>query len=143
MYQQAQSYWSQYALAGYNGVFNWDTKTPGLPVLFAQIAQANPSFGGNMSTWQTEAERYFDGIVYGGGGGYSTRGPCVLCAGVHCADAEKAACCIIMAIRTTRALILRSMLPCCSGGTRKSPLRKTGNRTTLYVSRIHTTLTTP
>ncbi|KAH7929494.1 glycoside hydrolase family 9 protein [Leucogyrophana mollusca] len=73
MYQQAQSYWSQYALAGYNGVFNWDTKTPGLPVLFAQIAQANPSFGGNMSTWQTEAERYFDGIVYGGGGGYSTR----------------------------------------------------------------------
>ncbi|KAH7887884.1 glycoside hydrolase family 9 protein [Phlebopus sp. FC_14] len=73
LYQQAQTYYSQYNLTGYGGVFNWDTKTPGLLVLFAQIAQANPSFG-NISTWQTQAEAYFDGIVYGGGKGYSTQG---------------------------------------------------------------------
>jgi endoglucanase len=74
LYQQAQGYWQQYSLGSYDGVFNWDNKTPGLPVLFAQIAQANPSFGGNASTWQTVAEKYFDGIVYGGGPGYQTRG---------------------------------------------------------------------
>ncbi|KAG2146672.1 glycoside hydrolase family 9 protein [Suillus clintonianus] len=74
LYQQAQGYWQQYDLGSYNGVFNWDFKTPGLPVLFAQIAQANPSFGGNASTWQAVAEKYFDGIVYGGGPGYQTHG---------------------------------------------------------------------
>ncbi|KAG2058833.1 glycoside hydrolase family 9 protein [Suillus hirtellus] len=74
LYQQAQGYWQQYSLSSYNGVFNWDNKTPGLPVLFAQIAQANPTFGGNASTWQTVAEKYFDGIVYGGGPGYQTHG---------------------------------------------------------------------
>ncbi|OJA20892.1 hypothetical protein AZE42_00902 [Rhizopogon vesiculosus] len=74
LYQQAQGYWQQYSLSNYNGVFNWDDKTPGLPVLFAQIAQANPSFGGNASTWQTVAEKYFDGIVYSGGPGYQTHG---------------------------------------------------------------------
>ncbi|KAI6134857.1 glycoside hydrolase family 9 protein [Pisolithus thermaeus] len=73
LYQQAQTYYSQYNLSSYQGVFNWDSKTPGLPILFAQIAQANPSFG-NVSNWQTEAESYLDGVVYGGGEGYSTRG---------------------------------------------------------------------
>ena len=73
LYQQAEAYYSQYDLSNYQGVFNWDSKTPGLPVLFAQVAQARPSFG-NISNWQTTAESYFDGIVYGGGEGYSTRG---------------------------------------------------------------------
>lgn len=73
LYQQAEAYYSQYDFNSYQGVFNWDSKAPGLPVLFAQIAQANPTFG-NISNWQTAAESYFDGIVYGGGEGYSTRG---------------------------------------------------------------------
>ncbi|KAH0840079.1 glycoside hydrolase family 9 protein [Lanmaoa asiatica] len=73
LYEEAQSYYSQYNLSGYKGVFNWDTKTPGIPVLFAQIAQANPTFG-NISTWQDQAETYFDGVVYGGGDGYTTTG---------------------------------------------------------------------
>lgn len=73
LYQQAQTYYSQYNFSDYQGVFNWDSKTPGLPILFAQIAQANPSFG-NITNWRTEAESYLDGIVYGGGEGYSTRG---------------------------------------------------------------------
>ncbi|KAF9247152.1 glycoside hydrolase family 9 protein [Melanogaster broomeanus] len=73
LYQEAESYYSQYNLSGYQGVFNWDTKTPGIPVLSAQIVQTNPSFG-NISVWQTEAEAYFDGVVYGGGNGYTTAG---------------------------------------------------------------------
>ena len=73
LYEEAQSYYSQYSLSGYQGVFNWDTKTPGIPVLFAQIAQANPTLG-NISTWQDQAEMYFDVVVYGGGDGYTTAG---------------------------------------------------------------------
>lgn len=73
LYEEAQSYYSQYNLSGYSGPFEWDTKTPGIPVLFAQIAQASPTFG-NLSTWQDQAETYFDGIVYGGGDGYTTPG---------------------------------------------------------------------
>lgn len=73
MYQQAEIYYSQYDLSTYQGAFNWDTKTPGLPILFAQIAQTNPSFG-NVSKWQEAAESYFDSVVYGGGSCYSTRG---------------------------------------------------------------------
>ena len=76
LYEDAQSYYSQYNLSGYKGVFNWDTKTPGIPVLFAQIAQANPTFG-NVSTWQDQAETYFDGVVYGDGDGYTTTGMCL------------------------------------------------------------------
>ncbi|KAG9317611.1 glycoside hydrolase family 9 protein [Chiua virens] len=73
LYKVAQSYYGEYNLSDYQGPFNWDTKTPGIPVLFAQIAQSNPAFG-NLSTWQSEAETYFDQVVYGGGKGYSTAG---------------------------------------------------------------------
>ncbi|KAJ7047503.1 glycoside hydrolase family 9 protein [Mycena alexandri] len=65
-YQDAQHYFQQYKLTGQDGVFNWDSKTPGIYVLFAQIAQiaqASSGLGGNFTTWQTECERYFDGIV--------------------------------------------------------------------------------
>ncbi|EGO01864.1 glycoside hydrolase family 9 protein [Serpula lacrymans var. lacrymans S7.3] len=75
LYQDAENYYTKFGLGGYDGVFNWDSKTPGIPVLFAQIAQANPGFGGgNISTWQSQAENYFDGIVNGSGSGYMTRG---------------------------------------------------------------------
>ncbi|KAF8450355.1 glycoside hydrolase family 9 protein [Boletus edulis BED1] len=73
LYEEAQSYYSHYNLSGYKGAYNWDTKTPAIPVLFAQIAQANPAFG-NISTWQGQAEAYLDGVVYGGGNGYLTTG---------------------------------------------------------------------
>jgi hypothetical protein len=53
-------------------VFNWDSKTPGLAVLFSQLAQTG--LGGNMSKWQAEAERYFDNIVNKKGPGYLTNG---------------------------------------------------------------------
>ncbi|KAI0321872.1 family 9 glycosyl hydrolase [Amylostereum chailletii] len=63
LYSASQGFYGQYQLSGSNAVFNWDSKTPGIPVLFAQLAQAGLSFAGNLSEWQGEAERYFDHIV--------------------------------------------------------------------------------
>jgi endoglucanase len=63
LYQQAEDYYKKFGLAGNDGVFNWDSKTPGIAVLFAQIAQSDSPLGGNLSTWQAEAERYFDNII--------------------------------------------------------------------------------
>ncbi|KDR83582.1 hypothetical protein GALMADRAFT_235844 [Galerina marginata CBS 339.88] len=70
LYQEAESYWTKYDLANSNRVFNWDSKTPGIPLLFAQVNQAAPSLGGNYSTWRNLAENYFDDVVNGHGGGY-------------------------------------------------------------------------
>lgn len=74
LYRQAETYYEQFDLAGQDGVFNWDSKTPGLAVLFAQVAQASPNLGGNISSWQVEAERYFDRIVNRKGPSYLTKG---------------------------------------------------------------------
>lgn len=74
LYQQATNYYDQFSLQGQNSVFNWDSKTPALPILFAQIAQSNSGLGGNFSSWQAEAERYFDDIVYKNQSGFLTQG---------------------------------------------------------------------
>jgi endoglucanase len=79
LYRQAEAYYQRYNLGGQNGVFNWDSKTPGLAVLFAQIARASPTFGSNLSTWQTEAERYFDQIVNKQGPATMTNGQHYIC----------------------------------------------------------------
>ncbi|KAF7352905.1 Endoglucanase [Mycena venus] len=73
-YQQAQQYFQQYNLNKQNGVFNWDSKTPGIYVLFAQIAQSSSTFGAgeNLSTWQTTCESYFDAIVNNDSGAFLT-----------------------------------------------------------------------
>lgn len=73
-YSQAEGYYKQYALGGTDSVFNWDSKTPGLAVLFAQLANAGVTFAGNLSGWQAEAERYFDRILNGGGPSFKTKG---------------------------------------------------------------------
>jgi len=65
-YQEAASLYQQYKLSGQDPVFNWDSKTPGLAVLFAQIAQASSDWGADPSPWQSEAERYFDNILQSG-----------------------------------------------------------------------------
>ncbi|KAJ7591199.1 glycoside hydrolase family 9 protein [Mycena floridula] len=62
-YQDSIGYYNQFGLKGQDAIFNWDSKTPGLAVLFSQIAQSNSGLGGDLSNWQTEAERYFDKIV--------------------------------------------------------------------------------
>ncbi|KAJ6516028.1 glycoside hydrolase family 9 protein [Mycena sanguinolenta] len=71
-YQQAEQSFQQYHLTGQDGVFNWDSKTPGIYVLFAQIAQSSAGLGGDLSTWQTECEKYFDAIVNNDGGAFLT-----------------------------------------------------------------------
>jgi endoglucanase len=73
-YSQAENYYRQYSLGGNNAVFNWDSKTPGLAVLFAQLANAGAGFAGNLSGWQAESERYFDRILSGGGPSIKTKG---------------------------------------------------------------------
>jgi endoglucanase len=75
-YSQAEAYYAQYSLRGENSVFNWDSKTPGLAVLFAQLANSGASYAGNLSGWQAESERYFDRILNGGGPSFKTKGAC-------------------------------------------------------------------
>ncbi|KAF8076248.1 glycoside hydrolase family 9 protein [Lyophyllum atratum] len=72
LFHQAEDHYRNFNLAGQNGVFNWDSKTPGLAVLFAQIIQSS-NLGGNLTAWQAEAERYFDGVVNTRGPGYLTK----------------------------------------------------------------------
>ncbi|KAJ7179859.1 glycoside hydrolase family 9 protein [Mycena crocata] len=72
-YQEAQQYYQQYKLTGENGVFNWDSKTPGIYVLFAQIAQSSSGLGGSLTSWQNECERYFDAIVNDDGPAFMTK----------------------------------------------------------------------
>lgn len=73
LYQTAENYYEQYKLGGQDGVFNWDSKTPGLAVLFAQIAQSSSGLGGKLENWRAEAERYFDNIVKSKSRGYLTK----------------------------------------------------------------------
>ncbi|THV08695.1 9 glycosyl hydrolase [Dendrothele bispora CBS 962.96] len=73
-YQDANSFYQKFNLHGQNAVFNWDSKTPGVYVLFAQLAQANYPFASDLSSWQTESERYFDTIVNDNGDSSLTNG---------------------------------------------------------------------
>jgi len=74
LYNQAESYYSYYNVSEQNRVFNWDSKGPGLPVLFAQVAQSSANITGNFSKWQSISENYFDSIINGDSTGYMTRG---------------------------------------------------------------------
>ncbi|EAU84918.1 9 glycosyl hydrolase [Coprinopsis cinerea okayama7 len=62
-FADAEEYYTRYKLADYNRVFNWDSKVPGLSILYAQIAKSFPSTGSNLSYWQEVAETYFDNII--------------------------------------------------------------------------------
>lgn len=58
-------------------VLNWDSVSPAVPVLMAQIASLGDSDlqpSGGLSNWQSQAETYFDRIVQGKGNGYLTKG---------------------------------------------------------------------
>ncbi|KDQ64704.1 glycoside hydrolase family 9 protein [Jaapia argillacea MUCL 33604] len=75
LYNQAWGMYENWGLGnetgGLDGAFNWDGKTPGIPVLGVQVAQV---IGGNGSKWVGEAERYGDAVVAGSGKGYFTGG---------------------------------------------------------------------
>ncbi|KAI9066402.1 glycoside hydrolase family 9 protein [Trametes sanguinea] len=64
--------------AGDETVFNWDSKTPGIAVLAAQMASAYPNIasGSNatLQVWQNAVEGYFDAITNGTGRSHLTNG---------------------------------------------------------------------
>ncbi|KAF9451625.1 glycoside hydrolase family 9 protein [Macrolepiota fuliginosa MF-IS2] len=62
-HDQAAAHWTKYNLNEQDGVFNWDSKAPGVPILFTQVLQSSSSISGNLSEWQSIAEGYLDKIV--------------------------------------------------------------------------------
>ncbi|KAL1411829.1 hypothetical protein Q8F55_002797 [Vanrija albida] len=78
-YHDAYNYYQQYALSGKRQVWNWDSRSPAVFVLFAEVANARPGIAQaaglatNLTGWQAEAEAYLDSIV-DGKQGYLTKG---------------------------------------------------------------------
>ena len=62
--------------AGSDQVFNWDSKTPGVVVLGAQISETYPELASASATidWVHEAQTYMDITVNGRGRGFFTNG---------------------------------------------------------------------
>lgn len=62
-------YYKGFHLSGSNQAYTWDSKYPAVYTLFVEIATARPALAegagldANLTGWQGEAERYFDGIV--------------------------------------------------------------------------------
>ncbi|CAE7198105.1 unnamed protein product [Rhizoctonia solani] len=74
---QALSWWRNSDLSGADNVLNWDSKSPAIPIMLAQLASAQPQLLPSSSSfdhWQSEAEVYLDRIVNGKGRGYLTNG---------------------------------------------------------------------
>ncbi|KAF5364025.1 hypothetical protein D9756_000516 [Leucocoprinus leucothites] len=74
LHDQAVAHWSKYQVSSQDRVFNWDSKGPGIPILFTQVLRSSNSITGNISDWQTKAEVYFDEIVEDRGPGRMTPG---------------------------------------------------------------------
>lgn len=70
-YLDAYNYYVEYALSGSTEVWNWDSRTPAIYVLFNEAAIARPGLAEgaglsvNLTGWQKEAEHYFDAIIDG------------------------------------------------------------------------------
>jgi endoglucanase len=68
-YQDAFNYYVNYALTASHNVWNWDSNTPAVYLLFVEAALARPALAlgagldVNLTGWQTEAEGYLDRIV--------------------------------------------------------------------------------
>lgn len=78
VYNAAESLYKNQSLAGKDGVFNWDSKLPALPILGVELLSVMPQLSSDSSasikTWQDEAERYLDTIVSGKSKGSLTKG---------------------------------------------------------------------
>lgn len=78
VYSEGESLYNKSSLAGNDGVLNWDSKAPAIPVLGSQLMSVMPQLSSNsassMKAWQTEAERYLDNIVIGKSRGSMTKG---------------------------------------------------------------------
>lgn len=70
-YADAVRWYTQYRLTGTSFVYNWDSRTPGVFVLFVEAARARPELARgaglepNVTGWQAEAENYFDRVMQG------------------------------------------------------------------------------
>jgi endoglucanase len=70
-YADAYRWYKNYSLSGTHAVWNWDSRTPALYVLFAEAATARPGLATgaglatNLTGWQYEAEGWFDKIING------------------------------------------------------------------------------
>ncbi|KZT20773.1 glycoside hydrolase family 9 protein [Neolentinus lepideus HHB14362 ss-1] len=81
LYNQTLQMYNNYGLGGsgggLDGVFNWDGKTPGIPILATQIGSImEEQWQGyyDLNSWQTHAETYLDGVVNGQGRAHTTNG---------------------------------------------------------------------
>lgn len=70
-YAEAYQYYVNHSLTNSHEVWNWDSKTPAVYLLFVEAALARPGLAlgagleVNLTGWQTEAEGYLDRIVNG------------------------------------------------------------------------------
>ncbi|KAG9088252.1 hypothetical protein FRC07_012626, partial [Ceratobasidium sp. 392] len=74
---QALSWYQSAGLSGVDNVFNWDSKGPGVAIMFAQLAKAQPQLfpsSSSLSDWQKESENYLDQIANGKSRGTLTSG---------------------------------------------------------------------
>lgn len=68
-YADAYQYYVNFSLTASHNVWNWDSKTPAVYVLFVEAAIARPGIAlgagldVNLTGWRTEAEGYFDKIL--------------------------------------------------------------------------------
>jgi endoglucanase len=68
-YQDAYNFYVNNSLTASHNVWNWDSKTPAVYLLFVEAALARPGLAlgagldVNLTGWQTEAEGYLDRIV--------------------------------------------------------------------------------
>ncbi|KIY73740.1 glycoside hydrolase family 9 protein [Cylindrobasidium torrendii FP15055 ss-10] len=65
LFNEAIGDFDKYKLRNSDAVFNWDSKTPGIAVLFAQMTCANSTdqLGGDFEQWRDAAEDYFDDVI--------------------------------------------------------------------------------
>jgi endoglucanase len=85
-YADAYGYYVNHSLTASHEVWNWDSKTPAVYLLFVEAALARPGLAMgagldvNLTGWQAEAEGYLDRIVNGEKRrGFLTRGECCDC----------------------------------------------------------------
>jgi len=98
-YADAYGYYVNYSLTNSHEVWNWDSKTPAVYLLFVESALARPGLAQgagldvNLTGWQTEAEGYLDRIVNGEKRrGFLTRGERYHWPDSLCADSQADYC---------------------------------------------------
>ncbi|KAL1681683.1 glycoside hydrolase family 9 protein [Schizophyllum commune] len=110
LFDEARDYWNEYDLGNnLRGVFNWDSKIPGLTILFAQVS--NASGHGNTNDWTQSSENFLDGILDNKNGAELTKG------GLLYYDGDSDSCSLNPALNA--AMLLVKYAPLASDSQRK------------------------